>query len=274
TAGSAWLRASSSWGYAPMPRWRSPSAAAWRTGAERSASRRASSSTAQTSGTLARARAAWRRASGSPLRACSTCGGREGRFGPAKRRRKKPSMRGFLLRLVYWLLYKEATSRPVAGRVDSGCPHTGLRRQPMSRERLALLVVAALSLGFAPAPFPRPQKNRTDLQKMQGLWNLVEERSEGQPRQPVRQLQVTIRGERLAFVVGGKEADTWTLALDPAKKPRTLDLKRENNTNWVLPGLYAVDGDSLTLAFNLFKVRPAEPSGKASMWMRFQRQKG
>ena len=52
------------------------------------------------------------------------------------------------------------------------------------RKLPALFLLAALSLAFAPAPLPRLAKPKTDLQKMQGDWEMVTETIAGRKTCP------------------------------------------------------------------------------------------
>jgi hypothetical protein len=39
--------------------------------------------------------------------------------------------------------------------------------------RRVLPLIAVLLIGFAPAPFPKPNRSQEDLKKMQGSWELL-----------------------------------------------------------------------------------------------------
>ena len=90
--------------------------------------------------------------------------------------------------------------------------------------RLAELL-AVLSLAFAPAPLPRPDPSKTDLDRLQGEWQLIEESYEGRPEPRRPEIQMSIGRDRLTFLVGGKPADSYDLTVNAKARPKQFDLK-------------------------------------------------
>ncbi len=98
-----------------------------------------------------------------------------------------------------------------------------------------LVLVVTLTLGFAPAPFPKPAKpdRRTDLQKMQGVWVQVSQTRGGKPwpppGEPTFRKQVIVSGKRMRmtyqFRGDGIVISEWVVTLDPARHPKAMDMK-------------------------------------------------
>jgi uncharacterized protein (TIGR03067 family) len=124
--------------------------------------------------------------------------------------------------------------------------------------RGVLLLIASLSLAFAPAPFPRRGKrepNASDLQKMQGAWVRVQLGISAQPS--ADNCAVTITGDRMQFP---SRTDAWTLTLDPGRRPRTIDATRADNSKSLFRGIYRFDGDSLIICWRGAGADPQRPA--------------
>jgi uncharacterized protein (TIGR03067 family) len=144
------------------------------------------------------------------------------------------------------------------------------------RKQLLFIAAAALSLAFAPAPFPRPGKRVTsesDLQRMQGTWVRVKLTIGGKPG--VQNVAMTITGNRMQWP---SPSDAWVIKLDPSKNPRTIDQHHANNENSVFRGVYRWDGDTLIICCRqnaTEQTRPTDFDGsKPEVWYQvFKRQK-
>ena len=92
--------------------------------------------------------------------------------------------------------------------------------------RLRLLLFAALlaSLGFAPAPLPKPVRRPavTDRDRLQGRWEAVAVWYAG--GQMTRGLRLTVEGDRWVFVEGDADVTQFEVRLNPRAQPRTIDL--------------------------------------------------
>jgi uncharacterized protein (TIGR03067 family) len=135
--------------------------------------------------------------------------------------------------------------------------------------RRVILLLVVLSVAFAPAPFPKPNR-QTDLEKLQGEWVTVKSVLEGDEVKltPGRDTAV-FKGDQISFVTGGTVSARWTITLGPAQQPRTLDLRGAGATNFIL-GIYRLEGDTLTLCNrNLAggKDRPGDFTGRKGVWL-------
>lgn len=121
------------------------------------------------------------------------------------------------------------------------------------RPSLLLLAVAAATVGFAPAPFPksRAPQDSSDLGKMQGTWELVS-RSRGASTVRVQHTLVKINGTRCDFFVRGELSTTYEIKLDPTATPRTIDLEdlHRGDHDTDMPGIYGFEGNNLRICYS------------------------
>jgi uncharacterized protein (TIGR03067 family) len=135
--------------------------------------------------------------------------------------------------------------------------------------RWFVLPLAVLGLAFAPAPLPR-QDRRTDLEKLQGEWVTVSSVLEGgvQTFRP-NEDRVVFKGDQLSFVIGGSVSARWTVRLGSAQKLRTLDLRGDRATDFIL-GIYQLEGDKLTICNRNMSgstERPTDFVGRQGVWL-------
>jgi uncharacterized protein (TIGR03067 family) len=104
--------------------------------------------------------------------------------------------------------------------------------------RLALPLLLALpSLGFAPAPFPKAERNarKTDLERLQGWW--VEVKHNGEPSR----VEVEVRGN---VWNNSRPGDAWRITLDPHARPPRIDLVAIAPQRGHFRGIYKFEGDT------------------------------
>ena len=112
------------------------------------------------------------------------------------------------------------------------------------RERALLLSFVALSLAFAPAPFPKPGKRPPGL-PIGGVW--VYQRDSAVTL-VVTPTMLTYRRHDFK--------DAYEFAFNPAAEPKTYTLRKNGSLDSV--GIYRIDGDVLTLCYrNATMPRPA-----------------
>jgi uncharacterized protein (TIGR03067 family) len=115
-----------------------------------------------------------------------------------------------------------------------------------------LLPLCALSLAFAPAPPPKPARPTAadaDLKAMQGRW-VRTSFDFGDIRMGAGDGSIRVRGDRVAFYLGTRLRDEWTITLKPEKgrkrfKARAISGDHKGRT---VRGIYRIDGDVLTLS--------------------------
>src|SRR4051794_12997171 len=90
---------------------------------------------------------------------------------------------------------------------------------------LVLLTSAVLSLGFAPAPFPRTASssdvNKTELRRLQGVWELVRYQREKYVREDAG-LRLTFAGSRMTWSYDGNVCTEWAVTVVACASPRVI----------------------------------------------------
>jgi uncharacterized protein (TIGR03067 family) len=116
--------------------------------------------------------------------------------------------------------------------------------------KYAVVLAAALSLGFAPAPLPKPP-SKVDLKKMQGTWACTYYAVGGCCRLVTWDERVVIARDRLTY--SHEEAwSEWVVTLDVTKRPRAITLKGVGGDarGQVRRGTYRLEGDTLLMSFD------------------------
>lgn len=119
---------------------------------------------------------------------------------------------------------------------------------------LGVLVVAA-AIGTARAG---GDANK-ELEKLAGTWaaTAAEDYGEKLPAEETKALRLVLSGNEFTASHGEKTVMSGTFAVDPGKKPKTIDLKSTDGRHKgkTLEGVYELDGDGLKICF-------VEPGGK------------
>lgn len=137
----------------------------------------------------------------------------------------------------------------------------------MRGTRLLLIVASVFVAGFAPAPFPRPERQRPqDATDVAGTWEFVECQSNGTPYERTRtDFKSEITKDRFVFVKkDGKVRTPYEMRLDATASPPSFTWGSGNSVSYV--GSYRLEKDRLTMAFNSgsdLAQRPTDPDGKA-----------
>jgi uncharacterized protein (TIGR03067 family) len=125
-----------------------------------------------------------------------------------------------------------------------------------------LLMIAALGLLLAAcnhqAPAPTP---KTDLDRLQGTWNLVSAMQDGKalPEDKVKQTTIVFKGDTFRFPGSAEYATSkaGTIKLDESKTPKEMDAISTDKE--VMLGIYTLQENGYKVCFApAGKPRPAE----------------
>jgi uncharacterized protein (TIGR03067 family) len=117
---------------------------------------------------------------------------------------------------------------------------TGSEVSPMRRLSIFTALVLAAA-GAATAGDPA-----RGLDALKGTWELVELTERGKKLDDKKGMKLTISGNAATVEVGGKEIGRGTIKVDPARKPKTMELtKSEGDKSVTVKGVYEIDGDTL-----------------------------
>src|SRR6478672_9966980 len=90
---------------------------------------------------------------------------------------------------------------------------------------LVMLTSSLLSLGFAPAPFPRTASdsdvNKAELRRLQGVWEVVRYQREKLVRKDVG-LRLTFAGSRMTWSYDGNVCTQWAVTVVACASPKTF----------------------------------------------------
>jgi len=119
----------------------------------------------------------------------------------------------------------------------------------------------------------------TDLDKMQGTWNLVSAMEDGEAlsEDQVKQTTIVVKGNTFRFPGPAEDATAraGTFKLDETKNPKEMDSTSDEKE--ISPGIYELESDSYEVCFApAGKPRPANFSsepGSGQILQVWQRQK-
>jgi uncharacterized protein (TIGR03067 family) len=130
------------------------------------------------------------------------------------------------------------------------------------RRRVLLCLTACW---LVPACGPPQETAKTDHAKMQGKWTVLTWETSGEPPESFNNMRVIIKGDSMLFEEKFKEEKSkremksmWvmTFRLNPAKRPKTIDLQLPGKPEKL--GIYELEGDTLKVCFDTEGERPKE----------------
>ena len=111
--------------------------------------------------------------------------------------------------------------------------------------RVLSVVSAALLIAALPA-----DEAKKDLDKLQGEWVMAALEVDGKPvpEEKLQGTRLTIRGDKYIVTVKDTKHEV-TIKLDPAQKPKAIDMLFPDGTNLpkVGKGIYKLDGETFVL---------------------------
>jgi uncharacterized protein (TIGR03067 family) len=117
---------------------------------------------------------------------------------------------------------------------------------------------------------------KTDVDRIQGSWQGTKIEVEGRsaPADYVAKGKYIFKGKQLTMLEGDKQAGKATFTLDPAKKPKAIDLTATEGPGKgkTLYGIYRLEGDTLTLCIGEKRPNEFTGAGKAVL-LEFKRAK-
>jgi uncharacterized protein (TIGR03067 family) len=131
----------------------------------------------------------------------------------------------------------------------------------MARQNIVSLLFIALLSPVARAG------DGSDTRDMEGTWKPLSAELAGEkwPQKILDTMKLTMKGDKYTVEVGGRN-DEGTVTLDPAKSPKTMDIKGTNGPNKgkTFLVIYELKGDELRVCYDLSgKSRPTEFATKA-----------
>ena len=124
--------------------------------------------------------------------------------------------------------------------------------------RNCTIFLAALSLAFAPAPFPRPDPSKEDLKKLQGTWLKVYSVPAGNGE---NEGLLVIAKQRMSYTLPGMPTGEYEFQVNAKKKPKLFDFK---GTGGLVQGneyrgIYELDGDTLKFCYVMTAIESERP---------------
>jgi uncharacterized protein (TIGR03067 family) len=117
---------------------------------------------------------------------------------------------------------------------------------------------------------------KTDRDRIQGSWKGTKLEVEGKsaPGKFVEKGKYVFKGNRLTIFEGEKNMGKATFALDPAKKPKTIDITATEGPGKgkTVYGIYRIEGDTLTLCIGEERPTAFNGAGKPAL-LQFKRAK-
>jgi uncharacterized protein (TIGR03067 family) len=111
--------------------------------------------------------------------------------------------------------------------------------------KLSFLLVLAAGLLPGADP-PKDEAVKKELDSLKGTWKIVAAEHDTEAIADLQDGRVVIEGQKLTLSVGDRN-ESVTFKVDPAKKPKEVDLFTKKEETVV--GIYTLDGDELKICF-------------------------
>jgi uncharacterized protein (TIGR03067 family) len=131
--------------------------------------------------------------------------------------------------------------------------------------RVLLIGASLLLLGFAPAPFPKPDRNRGDDQTdVGGTWAFELYETSGRPDEhSKKEYTIEMAKDKFVFVTRNNGRTVYAMRLDPTASPPAFTWSMNNNVMFV--GSYRVQKNQVAMIFkyaNNVALRPTDFGSK------------
>ena len=145
-----------------------------------------------------------------------------------------------------------------------------------------IVLVAVLAAAAVAAGQDRPKAPaKADVDAIQGSWVASAAEVNGGPMgaDSLKLVRLRVEGDKYTWQINELGPERGTLKLAPEKKPKALDLrcKEGNNQDRTLPAIYRLDGQTLTVCYELGDgERPKDfkaPAGTMRLAVTYRREK-
>lgn len=107
---------------------------------------------------------------------------------------------------------------------------------------------------------------KKELDPLQGTWVAVSLERDGKalPEDQLKILTRTVKGDQYVITRSGETVGKGSFKVDPTKKPKTIDITRDEAKDGVILGIYELDGDKYKICYSApgSKERPKEFAAK------------
>jgi len=117
-------------------------------------------------------------------------------------------------------------------------------------ERMMVIPMVALLLA---ADAPKDEAVQQEVRKLQGTWKVVSFEASGTDQTAKGPKEIVIKGDELRGL-----APNVSFRIDPAKKPKTLDLIDKGDSKKIFPLIYELKDDELKIVFPLVQASKGE----------------
>jgi uncharacterized protein (TIGR03067 family) len=125
------------------------------------------------------------------------------------------------------------------------------------------LLIAATGLLPAAAAAAAEDAVKKDKEKLTGTWQVVAVEANGQkfPAEATRDFRFIFTADSATRQRGGTSESGAGYRLDPSRSPKWIDMTGEKDGKaHAVPGLYALDGDTLKLCFQTDYKKDGQPA--------------